>query len=282
MKKASKKRRLLTVIAVVLAVCVLLCTIGGICLVRYSKEQNKTILVTEYTVAHPDIPAAFDGKKIVHLTDLHNKDFGNQLTERVKAAAPDIIVITGDWIGYIDTDITVAKRQIEEIAAIAPVYYVGGNHEILSVYWGELFEHMAACGVTLLRSDALLWEEGGEVVQIIGAHDTEFGMSLWGNAKTLPIEELYSILLFHRPEYFEEAAASGVDLMLSGHTHGGQIRLPLIGAVYAPNQGLFPKYDAGRFEQDDATLIVSQGLGESVYMRILCPPEMVVITLDAA
>ena len=280
-KAKSKKKIVLIVIAAVMAAVVLVCVIGGIYLVRYSREQNKTILVTPYTVSHPEIPAAFDGKKIVHLTDLHNKDFGDQLTQAVRDAQPDIIVITGDWIGYTDTDITPAKRQLEALGGIAPIYYVAGNHEILSPLWYELYDCLEQCGVHMLQSDAMLWVEDGDAVQLVGSYDTEFGMYLWDNAQTLFDEGYYSILLFHRPEYLETAVACGADLMLSGHTHGGQIRLPRIGSIYAPSQGWFPKYDVGCFEQEDTTLIISQGLGESAYMRILCPPEIVVITLDA-
>lgn len=281
MKATSKKRRWLKIAAILMAAVVLVCAVGAIALITYSNKQNETIVVTPYTVSHPDIPAAFDGKKIVHLTDLHNKDHGEQLTELVIAADPDIIVITGDWIGKNDTDITPAKKQLDALVGIAPIYYVAGNHEAWAACQSELAAHLNACGVTVLQSDALLWEEDGEAVQIIGMFDPEFSKHLWRDMAPLVEEELYSIFLFHRPEYLEEAAGYGADLILCGHTHGGQIRLPLIGAVYAPNQGWFPQYDVGRFTCDDTTMILSQGLGESVYMRILTPPEMVVITLDA-
>ncbi len=279
--KPKKKRRWLKALCIVMAVVVLLGGIGTVLLVRYSKKQNETILVTSYTVTHEQIPKAFDGKKIVHLTDLHNNDFGDQLTQKVIAAKPDIIVITGDWIGYADTDITPAKEQLKALVGIAPIYYVAGNHEAVSPKWAELYNRLVRCGVTVMESHAVLWEEDGEAVQLVGMFDPEFSMHLWRDMAPLVEKDRYTIFLSHRPEYAEEAVEYGADLILSGHTHGGQIRLPWIGSVYAPDQGWFPKYDVGCFTEDEATLIVSQGLGESVYMRILCPPEMVVITLDA-
>ena len=246
----------------------------------YSAWQNRTIHITEYTVSHKEIPSAFDGKRIVHLTDLHNKDFGDELTDTVASLKPDIIVITGDWIGMVDTDITVAKQQATALAGIAPIYYVAGNHEATSTLREELFAHLKAVGITLLENSAVVWEEDGQSIQLLGMFDPEFSTHLWRDFAPLVQQELYNVLLFHRPEYLEEAASFGADLIFSGHTHGGQIRLPLIGAVFAPNQGFFPTYDVGRFESGDTTMIIGQGLGESVYVRILTPPEIVVVTLE--
>lgn len=249
--------------------------------VLYSIWQNQTIIVTEYTVAHKQIPASFNGKRIVQLTDLHNKDFDEDLTERVRSLSPDILVITGDWIGMIDTDITAAKAQATALAEIAPIYYVPGNHEAVSPMWNELRAHLEAVGITVLENTAVRLEQDGDAIQLAGMFDHEFSTHLWRDFAPLVEHDLYTVLLLHRPEFFEEAVGFGADLMLSGHTHGGQIRLPLIGAVFAPNQGWFPKYDVGRFESGDSSLIVGQGLGESVYMRILTPPEIVVIHLQS-
>ncbi len=269
------KRVFLIVLSVIASVCVLFGVVLGI----YSAYQNKTIRVSAYTVTHEDIPASFDGKRIVQLTDLHNKDFGDGLTALVASLKPDIIVITGDWIGKTDADITIAKEQASALCGVAPIYYVTGNHEAQSPCWDELGRHLISCGVKVLKNKATYWEENDEKIQLVGMYDPEFSTHLWRDFAPLAEDELYTVFLFHRPEYFEQAAGYGADLILSGHTHGGQIRLPLIGAVYAPNQGWFPRYDVGRFDIEGATMIVGQGLGESVYFRILTPPEVVVVDL---
>lgn len=275
-----KKRTLRIVLtAWIAAVAVLALSVVGV--LGYSAWQNQTICLTEYTVTHKDIPAAFEGQRIVQITDLHNKDFGEELTALVKAQAPDILVITGDWISRDDTDLTVAKRQAKALIGIAPIYYVAGNHEAESALGEELLAYLEALGIEILENRAVEWTVEEETVQLIGMFDPEFSTHLWRDFAPNVNREQYSILLFHRPEYLEEAAQYGADLILTGHTHGGQIRLPLIGAVFAPNQGFFPTYDVGRFASGDTTMIVCQGLGESVAVRVLTPPELVVVTLDS-
>ncbi|MBR5135072.1 MAG: metallophosphoesterase family protein [Clostridia bacterium] len=273
------KKTVIKIVAIVTAVAVLLATVCAVSLVLYSQKQNETILVSPYTVSHAEIPAAFDGKRIVHLSDLHNCDFGDQLAEKVKAQSPDIIVITGDWIGKNDTDIAVAKRHIKELVEIAPIYYVPGNHEAESAVWDEFYAFVLSVGVIVMENVAIDWTIGDERVQLVGVFDPEFSTHLRRDYAPLVREELYSIMLYHRPESFEETANYGADLLFCGHTHGGQIRLPFIGAIYAPSQYWFPTYDVGRFESGGSTMIISQGLGQSVYMRVLTPPEIVVVTL---
>jgi len=277
----TKSRKRLIWILSILAVLIVLVAASAIALYLYSVEQNKTIQVTPYTVTDEKIPASFEGKRIVHLSDLHNKDFNGELARCVKAQQPDIILITGDWISRRDTDITAAKQEARELVDIAPTYFVAGNHEAWAPLWSELSEALAECGVYILSNESVLWEEEGEAIQLLGMFDTEFSTHIIRDAGPFAREDLYTVFLFHRPEYVEQAAEFEFDLMLSGHTHGGQMRLPLIGSVYAPNQGWFPKYDVGRFEVDDLTMIVTQGLGEATAMRILTPPEVVVVTLDS-
>ena len=274
-------KRLLRATLITVLVLALLVVFGGGALVLYSMEQNKTVHVSHYTVTDDKIPASFEGKRIVLLGDLHNNDFGDQLPMCVREQQPDIILIVGDWISRYDTDITPALEAAKALTAIAPVYYTAGNHEAWAPMWADLCQGLADCGVHILNSSTVLWMENGEAVQLIGMFDTEYSTHIVRDAAPLIEPELYSIFMLHRPEYGPEAASFGFDLMLSGHTHGGQIRLPLIGAVYAPNQGWFPEYDVGKFEVDGMDLIVTQGLGVSGLMRVLAPPEAVVITLDS-
>ena len=246
----------------------------------YSLWQNTTIGVSRYTIESDKIPAAFDGCRIVQLSDLHNADFGSQLVETVRAEQPDIIVLTGDWITYTDTDITVAKAYLPVLCDIAPVYYVAGNHEARAPLGAELTQALIDSGVTLLENRAVLWTKGTQSVNLIGVYDPEYSTHLYKELPRLVDGERYNILLYHRPEQLEECAAYGVDLVLSGHAHGGQVRLPLIGGLFAPNQGLFPRYTAGIYTEAHTTMVVSRGLGNAVWLpRILNPPEIVTVTL---
>ncbi len=271
-----KKRFLYVCIALVTAVAVFAAVL---CI--YSSFQNKTVIITEYTVEHRDIPAAFDGKRIVHLTDLHNKDFDGELEALVAAQNPDIIVITGDWMGMLDEDLFPAKRQATALVDIAPVYFVAGNHEYYTTRWEELKAHLQSAGVTILQNETVDWRIGEEAVQLVGVFGPDFNGVPDPYFASLVREDAFSVVLHHHPEYYERAVDYHVDLMFSGHTHGGQIRLPFIGALFAPDQRWFPTYDVGRFDTDGTTMIVSQGLGESVYMRILTPPEIVTVTLKS-
>ncbi len=275
-------KRVWKILMIAVAILAVLAMIGGMWLVLYSREQNKTIHVAEYTLTNDKIPASFEGKRIVLLGDLHNKDFGDTLPQCVREQHPDVIVIVGDWISAPDTNITAAVEAAKALAAIAPVYFTAGNHEAWAPLWAELCQGLSDCGVHILNGSTVLWMENGEAVQLIGMFDTEFSTHIIRDAAPLIEPELYSIFLFHRPEYAEEAAEFGFDVMLSGHTHGGQVRLPLIGSIYAPNQGWFPQYDVGKFTVNGMDMIVTQGLGESGFMRILTPPEAVVITLDSS
>ena len=268
-------------LAITAAVLVGAVTVFAVILYAYSVEQNKTIVATPYTVTHPQIPASFEGKRIVQVSDLHNADFGTQLTDLVRAQDPDIIVATGDWMSKEDTDIAAGKKQMKALTEIAPVFYVAGNHEAWSPLCAELMIYLEEIGVAVLESRAVDWTVGGESVQLVGMFDTEFSTHMYRDMAPHIEEQRYSILLYHRPEYIDEALSFNVDLMISGHTHGGQIRLPYIGALYVPNQGWFPQYDVGKFTFGDATMIVSQGLGIGTATRILTPPEICVITLDS-
>ncbi len=271
-----KKRILYVCIALFAAMAVFAAVLGV-----YSAHQNKTVLISSYTVEHEDIPAAFDGKRIVQLSDLHNKNYGGELAELVAAQKPDIIVITGDWIGMLDEDITPAKEQATALVDIAPVYYVAGNHEYYTSRWEELKSHLQSVGVTILQNETVDWQIGEDAVQLVGIFGPDFNGVPDPYLASLVREDAFSVVLYHHPEYYERAVEHHVDLMFCGHTHGGQIRLPLIGAVFAPDQGWFPQYDAGRFDTGGTTMIISQGLGESVYMRILTPPEIVTVTLKS-
>lgn len=259
--------------------------------------QNNDIVTTNLDYTNAKIPAGLDGLKILQASDLHNKKFGKDgedLPDKIKEAAPDVIVITGDLIDYHRTDIETAMQFIKKTIAIAPVYYIPGNHEAFAgpgVY-ADLSARLKEAGVTVLENESVRLQKDGGFITLSGASDITFIDRKIGNkAKTAFAQDLSSlradveglaILLSHRPEYFDLYAEQKFDLVFSGHAHGGQVRLPGIGGIFSPGQGLFPKYTAGMYKKGAASMVVSRGLGNSEFpARIFNRPELIVVTLHA-
>lgn len=255
---------------------------------------NTALMISRVTVKDEGIPAAFDGFRIAQVSDLHNAEFGEgnaRLLDMLRNAAPDIIVITGDLVDANRTDIPLALHFASEAVKIAPVYYVTGNHEGALRSYGTLREGLEQAGVTVLKNAVTALERGGESVKLIGLDDVNFAFreELSSGPGALLEEKLnalgtgggFSIVLAHRPEYIDYYAAAGAGLVLSGHAHGGQFRLPFIGGLIAPGQGLFPKYDAGLYRSGGTQMVVSRGLGNSVIpLRVNNRPEIVLVTLE--
>ena len=244
--------------------------------------SNVSIKVTQYTVSSSKLPTEFNGFRIVQISDLHNTSFGknNQhLLEIIRNASPDVIVITGDLIDYYNPNIAVSTAFMEDAVNIAPCFYVNGNHEFrLTKEYPSFRKQLLELGVTVLEDNSVLYKIGGESICIAGLSDYVSVSTEFINATFQ--EETYNVLLSHRPDHTEAYRNSNADLVLCGHTHGGQLRLPFIGAVFAPGQGVFPQYDAGIFQLDDTTMIISQGLGNSsIPLRFNCRHEVVVIYL---
>ena len=255
--------------------------------------QTNSLVVTQYTYANAKIPKALRGYCIAQVSDLHNKSFGKRLIQAIAAHKPNIIVITGDFVSRSDTNIDVAKAFIKQAVAIAPVYYVTGNHEAAFRGYAELTAYLDAQGVTRLDNTAVALEQGGAALNLIGLLDPAFYRlrAKLDEQVRKRIEEtvaqniradIFNLLLAHRPSLISSYAAGGADLVLSGHAHGGQIRLPLIGALIAPDEGFFPTYANGVYHHQNTTLVVSRGLGDSRLMpvRLFNRPELVVIRLQ--
>ena len=254
---------------------------------------NTALEISEYEIVTDQIPQGFDGFRIAQISDLHNAQFGEGNAKLIGAlfeANPDIIVITGDLIDSRHTEIGIALEFARQAMKIAPVYYVSGNHEARVQEYQDLKKGLADAGVILLENEKTEISRGGECVTLMGIDDPSFRVDyLFGDAESVArqaIEKLqnesdeYTILLSHRPELFELYVDSGIDLVFSGHAHGGQFRLPFAGGLAAPNQGFFPEYDAGRFEEENTTMIVSRGVGNSIIpIRINNRPEIVLSEL---
>ena len=254
---------------------------------------NTALELNTYTISSSKLPQSFEGYRIAHVSDLHNAEMGKdneKLLAMLRDAAPDMIAITGDLIDSRNTDIEVALQFIREAVKIAPCYYVTGNHEARISKYDELEAGMEAAGVVELEDEKTkISLEGGEIT-LIGVNDPSYQTDyLFGDAKTVmntKLEELhteqdrFTILLSHRPELFETYVDHDLDLVLSGHAHGGQFRLPFVGGLVAPNQGFFPEYDAGLYSMNHTNMIVSRGIGNSILpFRFNNWPEVIIIEL---
>ena len=255
---------------------------------------NSHVGVTRYEVESGRIPSAFDHFKIAVISDLHNAEFGtdnSHLLKLIEDEAPNMIAVIGDLIDSNRTDIRIAEELIDQIVDIAPCYYVTGNHEAwIGAEYQELEETLLDKGVIVLHDEKLNLVRDDESIQIGGLDDPAFsGESatdgeemLKSRLKDMEIDDSFFILLSHRPEMFDDYASMGIDLVLSGHAHGGQFRLPIIGGLIAPNQGFLPEYDAGKYMEDNTLMIVSRGLGNSIVpIRFNNDPELVIVELKS-
>ena len=273
-----------------------LCVISSIffALLVYLIWGNTALTVSNIKISSSRIPIAFSGFRIAQVSDLHNAEFGKgnrKLLELLSESKPDIIAITGDLVDAGHTDIGVALDFAKEAVKIAPVYYVTGNHEASLSQYDELKIELKTIGVIVLEDEAVQLKHDTEEITLIGLSDPDFTIKgdIFGEVPAMVSTKLnnladdensYTILLSHRPELFESYVHCNIDLVLSGHAHGGQFRLPFIGGLIAPNQGLFPQYDAGLYTSGSTNMIVSRGLGNSIIpIRFNNRPEVVVIEL---
>ena len=263
-------------------------------LVVWIRWGNTALEINEYKIVSNSVPQNFHGFRIAQVSDLHNAEFGegnSKLIQLLSQTEPDIIVLTGDLIDSRQTDIEIALTFAREALKIAPVYYISGNHEARVSEYEGLKMGLAEAGVIVLENQKVEITREGESITLMGIDDPSFQENyLFGDSEGVAkqaIETLqrvsdgYTVLLSHRPELFELYVETGMDLVFSGHAHGGQFRLPFIGGLVAPNQGFFPKYDAGLFSEENTTMIVSRGVGNSIVpLRFNNRPEIIVVMLN--
>lgn len=283
----AKKKKLIVIFAVV----VVLLT----ALIIWIAWGNTALELNTYTVTSDKLPEAFNGYRIAHVSDLHNAEMGEDnenLLTMLRDAEPDISAITGDIIDSRNTDIEIALQFVEEAVKIAPCYYVTGNHEARINKYNELIEGLENKGVVHLHNESVILKQGNESVTLIGLRDPSFQADYLFDDEASVVDSVlsdlkrkangYTVLLSHRPEMCDTYVSNEVDLVLSGHAHGGQFRLPFIGGLVAPGQGLFPEYDAGLYTEDDTNMIVSRGIGNSILpFRVNNRPEVILIELQS-
>lgn len=255
---------------------------------------NTALVADTAVISNSRIPAPFSGFRIAQVSDLHNAEFGKDndtLLKLLSENQPDIIVITGDLVDSRRTNMDIALNFVKAAVQIAPVYYVSGNHEASLSQYDTLKTGIEAAGAVVLEDRSVQLDRSGEAVTLMGLSDPNFALrsGILEDSSALVTSKLkglmnaangYTILLSHRPELLSCYADCGVDLVFSGHAHGGQFRLPLIGGLVAPNQGLFPPYDAGVFQDRSTDMVVSRGLGNSIIpLRFNNRPEIVIVEL---
>ena len=254
---------------------------------------NYDVEVYKHNIKSEKIPTSFDNFRIVQVSDLHNAEFdkyNSTILAPIFHSEPDIIVITGDMIDSRNTDVDVAISFAQKAVNIAPVYYVNGNHESrVPEEYEKLKQGLTDAGVTILENKSVDITIGDEKITLIGINDPTFRMKLVDDTmeqnighqlmSVIPDNDNYKILLAYRPEYFDVYAGE-VDLVLSGHAHGGQFIIPFIGGFVAPGQGFFPEYYKGLYTEENTDMIVSRGIGNSIIpFRINNKPEIVIAEL---
>ena len=283
----GRKRRLLRWLALLLILAV-----GGVFWFRW---QCWGLQTTHAEGSLSGLPGEFDGYTVVHLSDLHGHEYGEgsaDLLARVREQRPDLIVITGDLIDQ-EGQLQMIPALAKGLAAIAPVYYVTGNHEwsLGTARVKELKNLLSQCGVTVLSNEYEILERDGARIVLAGVDDPN------GYADQTTPEELrariegeapglFTVLLAHRNDRFDRYAAAGYGFVMSGHAHGGIVRLPFAGGLLGTDRKLFPPWTSGIYTLGDSTLFVSRGLGNNTVpfqgFRIFNRPELAVITLRTA
>ena len=250
------------------------------------------LLVRAYTVESGRLTGPV---RLAVLTDLHACAYGEgqrELLDAVAEQSPDLVLLCGD---IVDDEPRMPEARaldtVEALAAVWPTYYVTGNHEAGASEYDALKTGLIKLGVTVLENEKTEVERDGEKITLIGVKDPSFSSDyLFHDEEAIMESQLkalvdkddgFTLLLSHRPELFEVYVTCNADLVLSGHAHGGQFRLPFIGGLAAPNQGLFPKYDAGLFSEGKTKMIVSRGIGNSIFpFRVNNRPEIILIELQ--
>jgi hypothetical protein len=247
--------------------------------------------ITKYTIHSDKIPKSFDGFCIAHISDTHSRP-AKGLFELIKEQNPDIICISGDMFHDDDSDACNFWSLFSDLLSLAPVYLVSGNHDVWHTNYVSFFKRITDLGGILMDSKMRIIERNGEKISLFGVGDPFSKVpklieeSLNSSFLSLPQFDGYKILLFHRANLFDKIKDLGFDLILSGHMHGGQIRVPFIGGTLAPTSSIlsermiFPRYTGGKYEHENSCMIVNRGASNTLSVpRFANPPEVGIITL---
>jgi hypothetical protein len=247
------------------------------------------LAVDHFTLKSSKIPTAFEGYKIVHLSDIHGEPYGEGqklLIDKIKAEKPDLVVVSGDTLDSHYDQWDNSLMVLKEISKTTPVYFSTGNHEYWTHNRKATVNTLKKTGAIYLKNETVPIERNGKTIYLSGIDDPWYFNEDNGFKNTLSkIHTGHSndfiMLISHRPERQTQYAEAGFDLTFSGHAHGGQVRLPFTQGLIAPNQGLFPSLTTGLHKINEKYILISRGLGNpSKLPRFFNPPEIVVLTLD--
>jgi len=247
---------------------------------------DERLILRTYTVASPKLTAEV---RLAVVTDFHSSDNAEEVAAMVACCAPDAVLLVGDLFDD-DTANRPTERTLSlmrQLSAQYPCYYVSGNHEAWTGEMDALYQQTEEAGVTVLRMSSGVLTVRGQRIALCGIPDP-YEMVFSGAPDTeeqlrQALEDVdsadFTVLLAHRPELLAKYAQFPLDLVVSGHAHGGQVRIPgVLNGLYAPNQGWFPKLAGGAYTQDGTTLIVSRGLAVRTRLpRIFNRPEVVLV-----
>lgn len=247
---------------------------------------DERLILRTYTVASPKLTAEV---RLAVVTDFHSSDNADDVVAMVASCAPDAVLLVGDLFDD-DTQNRPPERTLSlmrQLSALYPCYYVSGNHEAWTGEMDALYQQTEEAGVTVLRMSSGVLTVRGQRIALCGVPDP-YEMVFSGAPDTeeqlrQALEDVdsadFTVLLAHRPELLAKYAQFPLDLVVSGHAHGGQVRIPgVLNGLYAPNQGWFPKLAGGAYTQDGTTLIVSRGLAVRTRLpRIFNRPEVVLV-----
>jgi len=251
---------------------------------RVYYESTRMLTVSEYAVDIAGFP------RTVQISDLHKRQFGTRQSQLIRCVAglrPELIVITGDLVSRTETDFHPTAQLLRRLRALAPVVAVPGNHELdlRPMQYEEYRRTLLRCGVRLLENETVIFQG----IRFAGitftrAHYRGGGLMHRSGILECTAQELNetlgrcepdTVLLAHNPLWFSAYAEWGAKLTLSGHVHGGIIRLPVVGGLLSPERRFFPRYSKGRYKQGLSEMIVSAGLGK---LRLMNPPELCLLT----
>ena len=254
-------------------------------LLAWSWQQDLT--VSRYTLPLPTGLEGAAGLRVAQISDLHSAKVEAALAPALKEEKPDLIVITGDLVNREDRNFDRALSLAAMAVSVAPTYFVPGNHEVDNPCYARLRGGLLVAGVTVLEDQAVEIPYGDAVVNLIGAADVTFvGKTRAEGRQILPSkvnslcgDGVLNLLISHRPAMLEAYGRCAVQGVFCGHAHGGQVRLPLLGPVYTPDEGMWPHVTEGVHWTGQVPVVVSRGLGNGTPApRLWNGPELVVTT----